>query len=137
MDDIMTELINYAMWEKHISVKLSSELSPYTPSVADSETRSILINTNWYLQQQLPLHLAHEIAHIINGDHATHPLYFSPMQSDYKMELNANRTAIKLLIPYYLQERSSEQVNVTEFMTCFVIPSHLENIVREELREAL
>jgi len=137
MDNIMTELINYAMWEKHITVKLSSELSPYTPSVADSETRSILINTNWHLPQQLPLHLAHEIAHIVNGDHATHPLYFSPLQADYKMELNANRTAIKMLIPYYLADRDREHVNVNEFMNIFVVPSHLEKMCREELIKAL
>lgn len=133
MDDIMTDLLNYALWNHHIRVILSSEPGPYTPSVTHTKSRTIIINTNWHDKRQIPLQLAHEMGHIINGDQATRPLYFSMMQSDYTSELAANRTAIKLLLPFYLRDKSIENVNSQDFMDAFSVPSHLESVVKDEI----
>lgn len=133
MDEIMTALMNQAFLKYKIRIILSSEADPYTPSVAHTESRTIIINTNFHDKKQIPLQMAHEVGHIINGDQATQPVYFSMMQTDYPMELEANRTAIKLLLPFYLRDKDVENVNSQEFMDTFSVPTHLENIVKEEI----
>lgn len=137
MNNIMTELINKALFDYKIRVILSADAGSYTPSVTHSASRTIIINTNWHDKRQIPLHLAHEMGHIINGDHATRPLYFSEMQTDYQMELEANRTAIKLLLPFYLRDKELESINSQNFMNAFSIPSHLESVVKEEISKTL
>lgn len=133
MNEIMTALMNQAFFDHHIKIILSSEAGPYTPSATHTESRTIIINMNWHDKKQIPLQMAHEMGHIINGDHASRPVYFSAMQTDYPMELEANRTAIQLLLPFYLRDKETESVNSQEFMDAFSVPSHLENIVKEEI----
>ncbi|HJE44435.1 ImmA/IrrE family metallo-endopeptidase [Levilactobacillus namurensis] len=133
MNDIMTDLMNKALFDHKIRVILSADAGPYTPSVTHTASRTIIINTNWHDKRQIPLQLAHEMGHIINGDHATRPLYFSERQTDYPMELEANRTAIKLLLPFYLRGKEVENVNSQDFMVAFSVPSHLENVVIKEI----
>lgn len=137
MENILTDLINYALWKQHISVIMSGEASFGAPSVAFPDTRTIIINTNIQNKNQLPLQVAHEIGHLVNGDKKQKALYFNPTSIDYPVELAANRFAVKMLIPYYLEERDSDQINVTEFMNIFVIPTHLEGMCREELIKAI
>jgi len=137
MENILTDLMNYALFRQHISVIMSSEASFGAPSVAFPDTRTIIINTNIENKRQLPLQMAHEIGHVVNGDVRHQPLYFSPSGIDYPTELAANRFAVDMLIPYYLDDRDKEHVNVNEFMNIFVIPSHLEKMVRKELLEAM
>ncbi|MDT7012828.1 ImmA/IrrE family metallo-endopeptidase [Levilactobacillus namurensis] len=133
MNDIMTALMNQAFLKYKIRIILSSEAGSYTPSVTHTESRTIIINTNWHDKKQIPLQMAHEMGHIINGDKATRPVYFSAMQTDYPMELEANRTAIKLLLPFYLRDKETESVNSQEFMDAFSVPTHLENVVIKEI----
>lgn len=137
MDNILTDLMNYALWKQHINVIMTGEASLGTPSVAFPDARTIVINTNISNKKQLPLQVAHEIGHLVNGDARQKALYFNPTNIDYPVELAANRFAVKMLIPYYLDERDRERVNVNEFMNLFVIPAHLENMCREELIKAM
>lgn len=137
MENILTDLMNYALFKQHITVIMSSEASFGAPSVAFPDERTIVINTNIENTQQLPLQTAHEIGHIVNGDERYRALYFDPTNIDYPAELAANRFAIRTLIPYYLAERDVDFVNVNEFMNIFVVPAHLEKMCREELQAAL
>jgi len=137
MENILTDLMNYALFKQHITVIMSSEASFDAPSVAFPDERTIVINTNIRDKQQLPLQVAHEIGHIVNGDDRRKALYFDPTNTDYPTELAANRFAVRMLIPYYLDERNADVVNVTEFMNIFVVPSHLEKMVREEIAKAM
>lgn len=137
MDNILADLMNYALLQQHISVIMSADASLGAPSVAFPDTRTIIINTNIQNKDQLPLQMAHEIGHIVNGDQRHQPLYFNPTGTDYPTELAANRFAIKMLIPYYISDRNVEQINVTEFMNLFVIPSHLEKMVRLEIQNIM
>lgn len=41
--------------------------------------------------------------------------------------------AIKLLVPYYINERPKDYIRSSEFMDIFDIPGHLENTVECEL----
>lgn len=134
MNDIVTDLFNYAL-SSGINVYLEPDLSPTTPSFADTESGSIFINSNNFNRRQLAFQVAHEIAHILNGDKSSHYLGFNSIFSDPKVELSANRTAISMLIPYYADERNIEQLNSDEFMKTFEIPTHLEKIVIEEFRK--
>lgn len=133
MNEIMTALMNQAFLKYKIRIILSSEAGSYTPSVTHTESRTIIVNMNWHDKKQIPLQMAHEMGHIINGDHASRPVYFSAMQTDYPMELEANRTAIQLLLPFYLRDKETENVNSQDFMDAFSVPSHLESVVKKEI----
>lgn len=130
MNDIISDLFSLALKEG-IEVETTDKLSPQTPAACDTETRRIVINTNYYNQNQLPLQIAHEIGHIINGDHSKEVLYFTPTKN--KIEVDANTTAINLLVPYYLNDRPDDYVSVDEFMEMFVIPEHLRYVAVEVL----
>lgn len=131
MDNIITDLLNYALDNK-IGVTATSLLSSDTPSLVDTKKHHIIFNTNWRNQNQLAFSLAHEISHVLNGDNSLTPLYFTPSKA--KFELQANTGAIKMLLPYYVADKEVNQLNSYDFMKCFGIPSHLEDIVIEEIR---
>ena len=137
MDNILTDLLIYALKDQHIRVAMSPEFTLDAPSAVKTKSKIIILNTNLSNKDQLPLQLAHEIGHVVNGDEASTPLHFGDQAVDYSMELSANRFAVDMLIPYYLDDRDREHVNVTEFMNIFVIPAHLEKMCREELIKAM
>lgn len=130
MDDIITDLCNYAM--KHgIGFILTRDLKSGTVAAANTESRTVIVNMNYKDKQQIPLQFAHEIGHIINGDHSMRALYFTP--SKYGIELNANVTALNLLAPYYLEDKPNEYVDVDSFMEMFAIPEHLRDAAEQVL----
>lgn len=130
MDDIVTDLCNYAM--KHgIGFILTRDLKSGTVAAANTESRTVIVNMNYKDKQQIPLQFAHEIGHIINGDHSMRALYFTP--SKYGIELNANVTALNLLAPYYLEDKPDEYVDVDSFMEMFAIPEHLRDAAEQVL----
>lgn len=132
MDKIITDLLNYAM-DNNITLMITRELSPYTPSAVDTQRRSIVFNVNWYNKKQLAFSLAHEIGHILNGDNSLEPLYFTP--NKVKLEHGANVLAIKTLIPYYLEGKEKSHIRAYDFMEGFGIPAYLEDVVINELNE--
>lgn len=131
MDQIITDLLNYAM-DHNISLIISRDLSPYTPSAVDTQMRKIIFNANWYNRKQLAFSLAHEIGHILNGDSSVKPLYFTPNKT--KLEYEANTTAIRLLLPYYLEDREKSHIKSYDFMDGFGIPPYLEDTVIEMIK---
>jgi len=123
MHQIINDLLNYGL-EHGITMIATNQLSPYTPSGTDTETKRIVFNMNWHDKKQLPLQLAHELQHIMNGDNSSEPLYFTPTRN--KIEHQANIGAIKMLLPYYLEDKQPEDINVYDFMDQFSIPSYLD-----------
>nr|WP_255459835.1 ImmA/IrrE family metallo-endopeptidase [Lactobacillus sp. HBUAS51381] len=115
---------------------MSPEFTLDAPSMVKTKSKIIILNTNLSDKDQLPLQLAHEIGHIVNGDMASNPLHFGDQAIDYSMELQANRFAVQKLIPYYLADRDRDHINVNEFMDMFVVPAHLEKMCRDELIKA-
>lgn len=128
INDIMASLMNTAM-DRGYGVIVENKFSKQTPSAVNPQTKIIVVNGNWHDQDQLPFQLAHEIGHLINKDDSN-CLYFSP--SKHGIEGRANRQAIKLLLPYYTDERPLEDFNSVDFMKAFKIPQYLENVVNEE-----
>lgn len=137
MDDILTDLLIYALKDQHIRVAMSHEFTLDAPSMVKTKSKIIILNTNLSNKDQLPLQLAHEIGHVVNRDSSVKPLYFGDKDINYSMELEANRFAVRKLIPYYLKDRDLDYVNAEEFMDIFVIPYHLKSMVRDELMESL
>lgn len=118
-------------YDKGFSVILDDRFTSHTPSAANPFTNTIVINENWYKPEQLSFQLAHELGHLINKDGTSACLYFSPSKSG--IEGNANRTAIRLLLPLYLEEKDKEQVNITKFMNDLDMPHYLEDMVEKEI----
>lgn len=134
MDNILEDLYQIA-YDNGIGVVLDRTLSTACPSIADTETNKILINLNQpALKNQLPFQTAHEISHVLLHHKSRHGLGFHGEYSDPHMELSANRGAIRMLLPYYADERSVGQLNFREFMDYFMIPDHLEKTVIEEFQ---
>lgn len=134
MDSILNDLYQFA-YDNGIGVVLNRTLSPNCPSIADTETSKILVNLNQPgYESQLPFQVAHEITHVIEHHKSLHGLGFHGEHSEPRIELEANRGAIRMLLPYYVDERSLDHVSFTQFMDYFMIPSHLEKNVIEEFQ---
>ncbi|WP_125705915.1 ImmA/IrrE family metallo-endopeptidase [Companilactobacillus mishanensis] len=131
INEITSSLMNYA-FDHGFTVIFENKLSSHTPSLVDTDHHTIIVNSNWHKQNQIPFHLAHELGHLLNNDHANSCLYFTPLKNG--IEGRANKKAIDLLIPYYIEDKLPEQINNTDFMKSFDIPAYLSDIVNEELQ---
>lgn len=128
-DNVLSYLMNFAM--KH---KINTEfmyLSPDTPPATNTETRRIAMNSNWHDKNAIAFQFAHEIGHILTGQRSQKILYFTPLKSG--MELEANKYAIDLLLPFYLEDKDKTSINIYDFMDVFSIPSHLEETVSDSI----
>ena len=124
-NDAVTYLMNLAM-ENNISV-LFKNLSPITPPASSPINKRIFMNTNWHNSNDIPIQLAHELGHILNGDENQACLYYSPSRNG--IEGKANKTGIKLLMKPYLDSKEKEDVSSADFMTIFHLPISFEGMV--------
>lgn len=131
-NDVITYLMKIAD-QNGILVHFLEELDPFTPPGTKTETRRIAMNANWHNKGDIPFQLAHELGHILSDQASTRILYYTP--SKYGMELQANKYAIDMLLPLYLDGENKDDVNIHYFMRYFNIPSHLEEIVINETRK--
>lgn len=128
--EIMNSLFNYA-FDNGISMTFM-HLDPYTPPATNVRTKKILMNNNWHNKAELPIQLAHEIGHVMLEQESSGLLYYTP--SKFGMEFEANKYAVNLLLPFYMEDKESQQVNVYDFIDCFSVPYHLEEAVTEAIR---
>ena len=127
MSDVTTYLLNYAL-DHHIGFELLNGIDSDWPSLAIPERNMMFINTNWYKQEELPMVVAHEIGHMIDGDSCY--LYDQSTISRLKSENRANLIAINLLMKY-CSDNDIEFNNSMTFLTQFNIPQRYENSVRK------
>ena len=128
--EVMNWLFNYA-FDNGVSM-MFMQLDPYTPPATNVHTKRILMNNNWHNKDELPLQFAHEIGHIMLEQEYSGLLYYTP--SKFGMEFEANKYAINLLLPFYMDEKEPGQVNIYDFMEYFSIPGHLEDAVTEAVK---
>ncbi len=102
-----------------------------TPAAVNPHYKTIVLNSKWHEPRQIPFQLAHEMGHLLNKDGQSSCLYFSP--SKYGIEGNANRTAIKLLLPYFLDDNIIEHVSSVKIMESLNMSQYLEGMVQEEI----
>ncbi|ERL64001.1 hypothetical protein L248_1648 [Schleiferilactobacillus shenzhenensis LY-73] len=91
-----------------------------------------MLNSNWYQRNALPMHAAHEISHILNGDEGV--LYYRNYYSKAGAEGAANRSAIKILVPLYFADVEPEDASSVQFVDALCIPGNLQDWIEEEIR---
>ena len=79
--------------EYHIDVKWK-HFSPYTPPGSSYEYRRVVMNLNWHRPKEIIFQFAHELAHVIHGDHGT--LYIITRLLPVKSQLNIRQMLVLL-----------------------------------------
>ena len=130
MDDLTKYLINYA-FDHGIGVVLTNQLPAELPSAASFQRRKVLINMNWQPKTEIPFIMAHEIAHVLNGDDGTR--YYESATIHSKVEYQANLTAVEILLNY-CHNLDIEASNPVHLCENFGIPTALEYVVREQVQ---
>ena len=135
MYDELSEVIEYL---KSIADRFDIEyfwpsaLSPSTPPAAKPSKKRIVMNPNWHNEREIHFQFAHENAHILNDDDNNWVYYYQGVHNGTsKLEYETNRFAIKIVLSYFDQDMI--EYNPIRFMQAFAIPSHLSNVVNEEL----
>ena len=127
LDELIRWLLNYA-FDKGINYIITDQLNEDVPSCAIPNKSTIIINSKYGKPTKLPFTIAHEIGHVLNGE--ADVLYFSGFNNHSKIEMRANRQAIKLLLEYCnCHDLSFEPV---QFLENFGIPATFEDLVKEE-----
>lgn len=120
-DNFMQSTLNFAFDHK-IRYELTSAMNSDTPSGSSAYYKAIVINMNWYDQQQLPFVVAHETGHVLCG-HRGISYFCEPSNS--ATEAEANRTAIDILVPMYFADIDAQDANYHAFMESFHIKESL------------
>lgn len=135
MEDYLRALENYACIYD-IAV-YHTRLHSHTPCAASPKHKNVLVNDNYFIQNQLPFQLAHEICHVLHGDDSFSTLY---QETDLKtkIEYEANRDAIKILLKLYAKRLDEpELLNYATFEQVFCIPSKLDDVVQQAFKTYL
>lgn len=82
----------------------------------------------WHDQKQSPYHAVHEIELVIHQD--PKELYFFS-NAKTRVEAEANRDAVGILVTLYFDNIDRDEVNIHRFMSVFDIPFCLEDIARD------
>lgn len=122
MNNLIQWLINFS-YDHSIGIEATRKLDPDTPSQSDVANRVVVINMNWHNSVEIPFIYAHEIGHVL-CDH----LVDSP-----KNEIEANKTAIGLLIKY-CWENNINISNPIRFCEEFGIPLRLNYLIRDVIK---
>lgn len=132
MNRIISDLLNKA-FENGIAIKIYNDPDYTTTSFSNPKYKLIAINERYEKKQQLPFVIAHEISHVLFSD-GRDAKYAFTLGSSNIYETSANSHAIRMLVPYYVDELDDiEQIDVTAFMKLFDIPSNM----LEECKESL
>lgn len=129
-----TYLANYAM-QNGISFIGTSALHKDTPSCSDTDKRKIIINLNVSNPNEIPLHMAHEIGHILNKDHGKQ--YFCLDNKSSPPEVSATKTGIKILADYYFEEIPEDEWNAETFMNYYCIPPSYRDWIYHYLKSGM
>lgn len=123
MGELYYSLINYAL-DHDIAVH-QAPLSPSQRPFSDTDSRIVVLNSNWPNLREIAFQLAHEISHILNGDNGVY--YYSTDRSAQICEGDANRTALHIIVPMYFDGVEPENANLHRFMEDLQIPAWLEH----------
>lgn len=99
-----------------------------------AEEKSIFIS-NKLLDGNSDFEISHELAHCIEKHEEFSALYHATNYSRQKLEFEANRIAIDILLFIWCNEYDfeKEHLNAVKFMEYYRIPSNLESCVRETM----
>lgn len=108
-----------------ITLVNAEDLSENVPDTALINTRAVIMNEHFDINVDYTYRLAHELSHILYGDHDAQAVYQFSEYGKRGEELLAHRNAIRMLMSI---EMPSSPFN---FMSYYHIPSWLEcDVVR-------
>lgn len=125
------DVMNYAM-ENGVTFLMEDRLSEYTPSAANPSTHTVLINSRFHDPYQIPYQAAHEVEHVLM-EHSGQ-LYFNGADT-CGQEGEANRGALKLLVPMYFADIDADAANPYTFMKAFSIPGTMYDYTVSAIQE--
>ena len=117
---ITSSLENLAC-NNYISVINADDLSTNVPDTALVNTRAVIMNKQFDVNVDYAYRLAHELSHILYGDHDAQAVYQFSEYGKRGEELLAHRNAIKMLMSIEIPS------NPFTFMSYYQVPSWLEN----------
>lgn len=100
-----------------------------------SEEKAIFLSNN-LLDENSDFEISHELGHCIEKHEELSAYYNATDYSRRKLEFEANRIAIEILLFIWSNEYDfdKEQLNAVRFMEYYNIPWSLESCVRETMR---
>lgn len=120
-----------------ITIIWTDGLHPSTPPVVSVKRKKIIMNLNWPNQNEQTFQLGHEMSHIYHNDPETCLLYYSNKYTKSDIENDANLGSVDLILPYYMNDRSTSMVNPVNFIEAFSIPDYLFNSVENKIKNLI
>ncbi|MGK0604505.1 ImmA/IrrE family metallo-endopeptidase [Enterococcus gilvus] len=101
-----------------------------------AEEKTIFLSNN-LLDENSDFEISHELGHCIEKHEKISAYYNANDYSRRKLEFEANRIAIEILLFIWSNEYDfdKEQLNAVKFMEYYKIPWSLESCVREKMRK--
>lgn len=128
IDIISVEVINNLLKiadSHNIIIRDNLNLTTETPDVCFTYDKGIVMNPNWDIKVNYSFRLAHELSHILYGDHEAQAVYQFSEYGKRGEELLAHRNAIKMLMSIEMP------TTVNGFMEYYHVPSWLEQYANE------
>lgn len=119
---LVSELEDQAR-KNNVIVVLADNLLPHVPDTALIKNRAIIMNMNFIVSANYCYRLAHELSHILYGDHEAQAVYQFSEYGKRGEELLAHRNAIRMLMSIKMPS------NPFTFMSYYRVPAWLENDV--------
>lgn len=130
MNDVEIGLLNFAL-DHGIGVTIRRDIPESMPSFCRTDIKKIMVNAT---RHDYIFAFAHEIGHILNNDIGANPMFYTATNRS-KIEADANRMAIKLLLPYYCKNRELDMISSTGFVESFKAPAWLDYVAQDEINK--
>lgn len=131
MDIISSEVstkLSVIATKNNIIIRDNLNLMTNTPDVCFTYDKGVVMNPNWETNVSYPFRLAHELSHILYGDHEAQAVYQFSEYGKRGEELLAHRNAIKMLMSIEMP------TTVNGFMEYYHVPSWLERYANETFK---
>lgn len=126
-DEVISKLSAIAS-SHNIIIRDNLNLTNGTPDVCFTYDKGIVMNPNWDIKVKYSFRLAHELSHILYGDHEAQAVYQFSEFGKRGEELLAHRNAIKMLMSIEMP------TTVNGFMEYYHVPSWLEHYANETFK---
>lgn len=126
-DEVISKLLTIAS-SHNIIIRDNLNLTNETPDVCFTYDKGIVMNPNWDIKVNYSFRLAHELSHILYGDHDAQAVYQFSEYGKRGEELLAHRNAIRMLMSIEMP------TTVNGFMEYYLIPSWLEHYANETFK---
>lgn len=126
-NEVLTKLSIIAT-ENNIIIRDNLNLMTNTPDVCFTYDKGVVMNPNFETRVAYNYRFAHEISHILYGDHDAQAVYQFSEYGKRGEELLAHKNAIKMLMSIEMP------TTVNGFMEYYHVPSWLEHYANETFK---